>query len=245
MPNRSTLLATTALTGALLVGPAGTSARAQFVPPPQFTWTGYYFGAHGGYGWGDTDVVCTACDRDLIQSPKPTGALVGLQVGTNYQSGVWVWGLESDFSVLLLKDTTQFPSIDPSKATDELTSRYDWLGTLRARGGVAAGPALFYGTGGLAAAGVRHTMILGLGDFDQQSLVKKDVRFGWAAGGGIEYALGANASLKFEYLHVHLQDTNMDTSQLNVQLGASVPPATNLRFRNQFDLVRAGVNFRF
>jgi outer membrane immunogenic protein len=212
---------------------------------PQFNWSGNYIGVHGGYLWSDTNVACTACERDQIVSPKPAGALVGFQVGRNFQSGNWVWGFESDFSGMFAKDTTHFPSIDPSKATDELTSRYDWLGTVRARGGVTTGAALWYATGGLAIGHVKHSLVLGLGDPDTQSAQIQHTRFGWAAGAGVEYALGGSWSAKLEYLHVHLQDSNLNTSRLNVQLGDDTPPATNLRFRNQFDLVRGGINFRF
>ena len=101
-----------------------------------------YIGANAGYVWGEADIACAGCERNDFAAPKPAGAVFGFQVGANYQSGMWVWGVESDFSAMLAKDTTTFPSIDAGKVSDQLTSRYDWLGTLRARGGIATGPAL-------------------------------------------------------------------------------------------------------
>jgi opacity protein-like surface antigen len=240
MPRQSTLLATTALTGVLLVGPAGTSAFAQLAPPPVYNWTGFYVGGHAGYGWGDVGISCTGCERTEFTSPKPAGALFGLQAGVNYQSGMWVVGIESDFSAMLAKDTSSFPSIDTSKATDQLTSRYDWLGTLRARGGIATGPVLFYGTGGLAAAGITHKYFIGLGDLNGAEQFIRHVRYGWTAGGGVEYAFQPNWSLKLEYLHVKLQDSNMDI----VQGGFPAVIESHLRLKNEFDVVRAGLNFR-
>ena len=165
MPYRPALLATTALTGVLLAGSAGAPAAAQ--PAPVYTWTGMYIGANAGYGWGEVGISCTGfCERNDFVPPKPAGAIFGVQVGANYQSGMWVWGIESDFSAMLAKGTTSFPSVDIGKTTDQLTSRYDWLGTLRARGGIANGPALFYATGGLAAASVNHAYFIGVGDPD-------------------------------------------------------------------------------
>ena len=159
---RPTLLATTALTGVLLAGPAVVPARAAAAG---LQLDRHYIGANAGYVWGDVDIACTGiCDRNDFVSPKPAGALFGFQVGANYQTGMWVWGIESDFSAMLAKDTTSFPSIDARKDVDRLTSRYDWLGTLRARGGIANGPALFFATGGIAAGGVTHTYHYGVED---------------------------------------------------------------------------------
>ncbi len=198
-----------------------------------------YVGAHAGYGWGETDISCTGCERTDFASPKPAGALFGFQVGANYQTGMWVWGVESDFSAMLAKDTTQFPSIDASKDVDRLTSRYDWLGTVRAKGGIATGPALWYATGGLAAGSVTHSYVIGLGETNQDEHSKQHVRFGWTVGGGIEYAFAPNWSVKLEYLHVKLQSSN-----LLIQVEESPDAYGNLRLRNEFDIVRAGVNFR-
>jgi len=152
---------------------------------------------------------------------------------------MWVWGIESDFSAMLAKGTSSFPSVDIGKTTDQLTSRYDWLGTLRARGGIANGPALFYATGGLAAASVNHAYFIGVGDPDGFEESKQQARLGWTAGGGIEYAFQPNWSVKLEYLHVKLQDTKLDV----VQSPGFVE--SHLRLKNEFDVVRAGINYRF
>ena len=174
-----------------------------------------------------------------LRVAQARGGDVRLQVGANYQTGMWVWGIESDFSAMLAKDTTSFPSIDARKDVDRLTSRYDWLGTLRARGGIANGPALFFATGGIAAGGVTHTYHYGVEDpangFEQS---RQQALFGWTAGGGIEYAFQPNWSVKLEYLHVKLPDT-----KISITDGGGYD--ARLRFRNEFDIVRAGINYRF
>ena len=89
-----------------------------------------------------------------------------------------------------MQGTTQFPGIDPGKGPDQLSSRYDWLGTARGRVGVASGNALFYATGGLAYGRVSHQYSYDVTNASNgyQLFGSSDNPFGWTAGGGIEYA---------------------------------------------------------
>ena len=84
-----------------------------------------------------------------------------------------------------------------------------------------------------------HNYRIGLGDSDGSDFSKQQVRFGWTVGGGIEYAFAPNWSVKLEYLHVKLQDSSF------LILVEQIPDTYgNVRVRNEFDIVRAGVNFR-
>ena len=65
---------------------------------------------------------------------------------------------------------------------------------------------------------------------------------GWTAGGGIEYAIFSNITLKAEYLHIDLGD---QTIRLNVQSPATGNGFANVSFSNTYDIVRAGLNFRY
>lgn len=95
-------------------------------PAPVFNWTGFYFGGHIGYGWGDTLV---GGDMD--------GFLGGVQAGYNWQlSRNWVFGIEADISGTDLNNA--------------VPAHVDYLGTLRARVGYTWDRTMFYGTGGLA-----------------------------------------------------------------------------------------------
>ncbi len=94
-------------------------------PAPVFNWTGFYFGGHIGYGWGDAGGL----DAD--------GFLGGLQAGYNWQlSRNWVFGIEADISGTDMNNA--FPA------------HVDYLGTLRARIGYTWDRTMLYGTGGLA-----------------------------------------------------------------------------------------------
>jgi outer membrane immunogenic protein len=96
-----------------------------------FNWTGFYAGAHAGWGWGD------ATGGDL------SGYAIGAQLGYNYQlvSGL-TFGAETDLT---------FTGMDGAAAGGIFTA--DYIGTLRGRLGYAFDRVLIYGTAGLAYAG--------------------------------------------------------------------------------------------
>src|SRR5690349_8999500 len=138
---------------------------------PLFNWTGFYAGAHVGYGWGDASGLST------------DGWFGGGQIGVNYQFAPnWVWGVEADISG---------GEIDGGNAA---ASRFknDVFGTARLRLGYTVDRVMFYGTGGLAWADSKATLV---GVSDSQT------NFGWALGAGIEYAFAPNWTAKIEYMH--------------------------------------------
>src|SRR5947209_19380723 len=61
-----------------------------YVPPPIFSWTGFYVGVNGGGVFGDF----TKGGKSTFGSP--TGGLVGGQAGYNQQFGQIVVGVEGD-----------------------------------------------------------------------------------------------------------------------------------------------------
>ena len=62
-----------------------------------FTWTGFYFGAHGGGAWGRKDATTAplVVGGVLVGPPGNTldisGGLAGGQIGANYQAGSGSW----------------------------------------------------------------------------------------------------------------------------------------------------------
>ena len=144
------------------------------------------------------------------------GILGGAQVGYNWQVNSFVLGAEIDGSFSGVSGDLNFGGI-AATSTD-----LDWLATGRLRAGYAFDRALFYVTGGVAVAGVKNDFV---------GLSHTDTDAGWTAGLGIEYAFNDKWSAKLEYLHVGLADNSL--------------PGTPLKFENDFDLVRVGINYRF
>jgi outer membrane immunogenic protein len=78
--------------------------------------------------------------------------LAGVHAGHNWQSGSVVYGIETDLSGTALKtdfNTVLQGGIVPPPVANT-SANIEYFGTLRGRLGWAAGPVLFYGTGGLA-----------------------------------------------------------------------------------------------
>jgi outer membrane immunogenic protein len=212
---KTSLLASVAIAALTLA----TSARAADLPvkvpgplPAAFTWSGCYAGGHVGGAWAEKDVTDPA---QLVQdqflgagstvgvttvNPGPTGVMVGGQIGCDYQfSRNWVVGFEGAVSGSNMKGNVNvalplgFPGDQAS-----VTARTDIIPSFTARFGVAADRWLFYVKGGAAWAGDKYS-ILGTFQgtpFDFEGL---DLRSGWTAGGGVEWAIWDDWSVRLEY----------------------------------------------
>ena len=165
---RKLLLATTAL--AALVGApafaADMAARVYKAPPPvapMFSWTGFYVGLNGGYGWGHDPVSFSAANAAGVPyfaggavpggvTTNPAGGLFGGQIGYNYQWSSFVAGIETDIDWASIKGNgaVSTTAVGFAPFTTTVQQKLTSLGTFRGRLGFAADRALFYGTGGLA-----------------------------------------------------------------------------------------------
>ena len=152
----------------------------------------------------------------------------------------------------------------PSYSDDTLTTNAstsgsaNWLGTVRGRVGFAFDRALIYGTGGLAFGNVKSSTSVGLNahcvsvdcsspNVDANGVwsgSKSSVKFGWALGGGAEYAFTDRVSLKAEYLHYDLGKVSYALSA-DAGAAALIPASGRVSAKISGDIARIGVNFRF
>jgi outer membrane immunogenic protein len=191
-------------------------------PVPFFSWSGFYLGINGGYGFGRsnwTDTVTAVSSGGFGLS----GALIGGTAGYNLQMGSAIFGIETDFDWSNIKGSTAAgcPAANCETAND-------WLGTLRARLGFALDRFMPYLTGGMAYGQVKGT-VAGTGSVSSSNM-------GWTAGGGLEYAFAKQWSAKLEYLYVDL-----GKNTCNAACSGGNP--FDLEFRSH--LVRGGLNYRF
>jgi outer membrane immunogenic protein len=222
-------------------------------PPVIVTWTGFYVGANAGYSWGSSrvDYAIPSSSFAVQESFDLRGATAGGQIGYNYQTGIFVWGVEADFNwrdakadgSCFLTGTTGCSS---GTALTTFQTEQSWFGTVRGRVGVAAGGSfLLYGTGGIAFGELKHqytedkTNVAGA----VRTAAESDTHVGWTAGGGGEVMLGSQWSLGVEYLHM---DFGSKTLSLPDEIIANVhfhPSSTT--FKDHSEVVRGKLNFRW
>jgi len=119
--------------GALAADFPYASPEQSYVPADVPSWTGFYAGAHVGYGFGDVD------DADA------DGFLGGLQAGFDWQMEQLVVGVEGDVAYT-------------GMGYDGIADGFDvdWFGTVRGRIGYAFDRFMVFGTGGLAWANAEY-----------------------------------------------------------------------------------------
>ncbi len=235
------LLASQALAADLPMPAPPPRAPAAYVPvAPVFTWTGCYIGANGGWAVGKNDwtVTGTGPGGPAIGTStgnfNVSGFLVGGTVGANYQISWAVLGAEGDLDWADIKGNAgAFCGGIGAVAAYTCETKESWLGTARARAGVALDRVLLYLTGGAAFGNVKATVTPG-------GLTDTTTKVGWTAGGGAEFALTPNITAKIEYLFVDLQNGSCTTACL-----VAPGPVTSADVTFKENIVRGGLNYKF
>jgi outer membrane immunogenic protein len=198
-------------------------------PVPVFTWSGFYAGVNGGYGWNSRNRNNPYFGTsDFSTSQGSNGGFVGGgQVGYNYQlvpgTGLVV-GVEADLQYVDI-GRNKATYLGGSPAVYSNNSGGNYVGTVRGRLGYAFDRFLVYGTGGFAYGDVARNRGTGVG---------------YTLGGGIEYALTNNLTAKVEALYVNLGNDSNNTSALATPTSYGVGSS-----RDDFGVVRAGLNYKF
>lgn len=224
------LLTLTAAGSAADLRRAAAPAPIAVAPPPPplaYNWTGVYLGLEGGWAWGNTE-------HDFTTGVGPggrfdiDGGLIGGTLGANWQApgSMFVLGVEGDVSWANIKGEFSALGCNSGPCYTEV----NWLGTARARAGIAMNAFLLYATGGVAFGGVEGGINSNLNQNGSNT------RVGWTVGGGAEVGLTRNVSVKVEYLYVDLgNDHQYTTTALGIPTNVDVVA----------NVVRGGINVRY
>jgi outer membrane immunogenic protein len=251
-------------------------AKAPVYVEAVYNWTGFYIGGNGGYSWGrsrtDVSYFNTVTGAAIV---PPAGSLVsdafsmdggvaGGQVGYNWQTTNWVWGLEADAQWSGERGSTVYscaatpvvggvclPGLTflPAGATGTtlaLNQSLEWFGTVRGRVGFLPVPkVLLYATGGLVYGSIKTSAALAGFNPNGGAIAaagsNTETRVGWTVGAGVEGAIAGNWTAKLEYLYMDLG--NYGSGTLSLAPAATIGANFNSHFTDH--ILRAGINYRF
>jgi outer membrane immunogenic protein len=208
------------------------------------------FSPTGYFASSSVPAIATAGNQN-VTGFMPTG---GGQFGYNFQKGKFVVGFETDFGAMssVSKSTTAtYPCCAPTAFTVKQSVNTNWLFTARPRAGFTLGPVLVYGTGGIAITNAGYEVLFtdSFATAHENALIKPSAKNGWIAGGGAEFRLSHDWSLKTEYLHANFGTAATVTSNNLTAFTPAIAFPTNVFTHQVGDLstniVRSGLNFRF
>jgi outer membrane immunogenic protein len=236
--------------------------KAPVMMDPGFNWSGFYVGGNVGYSWGrsgNTETFSNLATGAALFSNTSrndvNGVIGGGQVGYNWQSSNWLFGLEADIQGSGEKGSSTIVCVacgdGPSNITSNLTQKLDWFGTVRGRAGVLVTPAvLLYATGGLAYGEVETGGTV-TGPTVQVPLATvalpgaSSTRVGWTAGAGVEGRISGNWTAKLEYLYMDLGTVSAGPIATTILGPVRTPLAVSYASHFTDNILRVGVNYHF
>lgn len=263
------------LTSAALAAdlPARVAPAAPVAAVPVFTWTGFYIGGNAGFISKNTRID-TFGNNGPVGGPSTIfnvangarpgnvgvergGFAGGGQIGFNYQFSRIVVGVEADAIIPTTSQTQDF--VGSTGAVSRFRNDLRYLGTVRGRLGFTVDRFLVYGTGGLAYGRINNdalffaTPAAGGLNVLQFAGTRSGGATGFAAGGGVEYALpgtfnflGSTAvTLRGEAFYYDLGRRNVIVADTGLAPAATRGQSYTSQFRTNGVVARAAINFKF
>jgi outer membrane immunogenic protein len=242
------LMKTVAIGFAAITALIGTSAlaadmpmpmKAPYSPPAAYSWSGCYIGVNGG-GARSENFWEPVGGVDL-GTTSPNGFFGGGQVGCDYQTGPWVFGVEGQFDWVGAKNSALAQS---AAAATEMATKLKMFGTVEGRVGYAFNRVLPYVKGGLAGARFWQELDATTATTITPVLGGNENVLGIAGGAGFEVALLTNLSFMMEYNYIHLGTNGAPISCIDPAACAGTP-TLGLDIKQNIQAVMFGMNYRF
>jgi len=219
----------------------GTVTPVAGLAVPQWSWTGFYVGAHAGGAFGlnewksATGILLTASSNGGFPGTgNAEGLFGGGQIGFNYQFGNWVTGLEIAASASDIDSYAKCATSVGGGVSFTCNNNISSIGTIAGRLGQTWGNLLIYTKAGAAwATGTSEARRFNVANVFNES----STRWGWMAGTGLEYAFSPNLSAFIEYDH-------LDFGTQNTNYVDQFGQTSVVGFKQKLDLVKVGVNYR-
>jgi len=226
------ILIATSLTAVAADLPARPAYQAPAMVAPVQTWTGCYIGGNIGAAWGEAKIENMTGGGSV--TPSNNGFIAGGQIGCDYQSGAWVFGIRNlgDWSNLDKRSGIVGGTFNGFS----VGTKSNWVDLLTVRAGYALQPAwLLYLQGGGAWRNSDVQLFNTAGTFLGE--VGK-TRSGWTIGPGSEYKFAPNWSAFLEYNYA-------DFGNNGVQVSVAGVGTFSGNVKTNAHMVLTGVNWRF
>jgi outer membrane immunogenic protein len=220
--------------------------RAPVVVPVAYSWSGCYIGGNGGGLWARKDFsvppfvtvngVTVATGGAAIGSQDVSGWLAGGQVGCNYQTGSWVFGIQGDYD-WTDASTTSTTIFGPASFSER--TRISSLASATGRVGYAWDRILIYAKGGVAWERDNYDAIAAFAGVAAFGASAANTRTGWTVGAGWEYAFTdyLTGFVEGDYYDFGNRTTNFTTFPLPVNFPIDI--------KERKFVAKAGFNFKF
>jgi outer membrane immunogenic protein len=230
---------------ALALATAATPAYAQ-----DFTWTGFYVGAHGAIvdtdpEWTGTSIfqsvdggeggfTVTPVSVPISETPGSSEIGGGGRIGFNLQAGSFLFGAEADATLF---DFDGVATATQGGTTYTVASHASNLETVRARAGVVFGSAMLFATAGAAFSNLDHTLTATnvsevlidggeggttVGTQTANLSATADSGTGLVLGGGGELRVSDNLSVALTVLHIDFGSEDLADSAAPSSVAATV-----------------------
>ncbi|MGH6847177.1 MAG: outer membrane protein [Methylocella sp.] len=232
--------------------PSKTQAPVFEPPPPaEFSWTGFYLGVHAGGGFDHFAfpfgiLVPGGGFFPGTSGINAGGPIGGIQAGFNYELPFLhlVAGIEIDNSASGIRGETTVNGtlVSGAQATAMFGSKFEDFGTARIRFGYAWGRLMPYLTCGFTYGTIETYYSVatpGVYNAGSSTATRSGVfpHVG-AAGGGVEYTIAPNFTVKVEYLYDFI---NARDVIFNPAPGSKISFGT----RTMYHIARVGLNYKF
>ncbi len=238
------------------------------------TWDGWYVGGSVGAAWLRSLQDDTAAGSGAnISGYSSTGtggaattstsmaAILGLNLGRNWQSGNFVYGVEADISWLNAKSSStsginaSSPGYGPfggyaASGQTLKQSKIDALATFRARFGIDFNGTMPYLTGGFAIADTKNSFsVAGFDGNSGSNGTFTTSQTSWlpgvVIGGGIEHQLSRNWTLRGEVMWVGFQSKTVNNPFPAQGFTGYLSTGGAAKFSNDLTIGKIGLNYRF
>lgn len=196
--------------------PAEPIPQVAAAAPNSVSWTGFYVGGFGGYGWSDRlRASLPGVGAVSVSTDEVNGGFGGATAGYNWHlpGSQFVFGAEADVAGAGLSGGVSVLGVTGKSTVNA-------FGSVTGRAGYVLEAALLYVKGGYAWANNKASV-----SFRDVNLYSESkLHSGWTIGGGVEYRFAPNLSGKVEYMYADYGKRNYASSVYSggVNLGASM-----------------------